>query len=99
MAGIESTGVTTHRHQTTGLLQLDHRITVAQDIAQRDFDLHMFARFEAIHGLAGVHLGGRTQDDRVKFLDLERFGQIGAHMTNAVLGSHLTRFIQFTTDQ
>ena len=99
VAGIEASGVATHGDQARGLLQVHHLLTVFEDIAQGDLDLHVLAGLEAVERLTGVHLSRRAQDHSVEFLDLEGLGQIGGDVTNPVLGGDFPGFVQLTANE
>ena len=77
VAGVEAAGGPHMATRPVCFLQVHHRLAFAQDVAQRDFHLHVLARFQAGNGLAGVHLRGRAQDHGVHFLDGQAVGQPG----------------------
>ncbi len=99
MAGVEAAGVAHHGHQTRFFLNAQDFLAFFVHIAQRDLDLHMFARLQARQGLAGVHLCGRAQNDGVDFFQGQRLVQVGGDVTNAVFVSHLFGFGELTPDQ
>ncbi len=49
--------------------------------------------------MLGVHLRRGAQDDGIRFLELERIGQLGAHVRDAVLSGHLPGFFQVAADE
>ena len=65
MRGIEAAGVAGHRDQPGLLLLREHRFGVGEAVGERDLDLDVLARFEALDRLVGVELGRGRQDDRV----------------------------------
>jgi hypothetical protein len=99
VAGVEAAGVAHHGHLAGLLLQRGHGLAVGIDIAQRDFHLHVLARFEAGNGLAGVHLRGRAQDHRVQLLDGQAVGQVGGDVRDAVFRGDFPGLVQLAADQ
>ena len=99
VAGVEAPGVAHHGHKAGFLLHTQDFLAFFVHIAQRDLDLHMFARLQARQGLAGVHLCGRAQNDGVNFFQGQRLVQVGGDVTNAVFVSHLFGFGELTPDQ
>src|SRR5690606_7647256 len=58
---------------------------------KRNLHLHMLAGFEALDGLAGVHLCRCGQDHGIQARLPEAFGEITRVMRDAELLRHLTR--------
>ena len=92
VTGIKATRVAAHCHQPVLLLQCHHLGTVFVNITQGNFHLHVFTCLQASNGLCSMHLRGRTQNDRVHFLDRQTFIQVGGDMRNTVFFGDLFCF-------
>ena len=89
MRGIEAPGVAAHGDLAGGLSCLHYFLTIGIHITQRDFHLHMLARFQASQRLRRMHLGWRAKDHSINFFDFQSLCQIIGHMGNAIFVSHL----------
>jgi len=88
-----------HGHQAGFLLNAQDFLAFFVHIAQRNLDLNVLARFQASQGLAGVHLGGRTQDDGIDLFQSQRLVQVGGDVGNAVFVRDLFGFGELTANQ
>ena len=99
VARVEAPGVADHRDEAGLRLHRDHRLGVGETVGERDLDLHVLAGLETREGLRRVHLGRRGQDHRVEAGLVERLGEIGGGVGNAVFGGGLSRLVGFAPDQ
>ena len=98
VAGVEAARVAAHRHQAAGFGHAHRFLAIGQHVAQRNLHLHMLAGAQAGQGLAGVHLGGGAEDDRIHLGQGQAVGQVGRDMADAVLGRHFLRLVQLAAD-
>ena len=99
VAGVEATGVTTHRHQAFFFGHAHDFLGVFPAVGQGDFHLHMLASVQASQALCGVHLGGRAQNHSVHFRQGQAVSQIGGDVVDAIFICHFFGFFKITTDQ
>src|SRR3954471_4234769 len=59
----------------------------------------MLARVEALQRLAGMHLGRRAENDRIESWLVERLGQFGGGMADAVFGGDRLGRLKPAADQ
>ena len=85
VARIETPGMTAHGDQSRFALLLHHRLGVHQAVRQGDFHFHVLAGPEALQRLGGVDLGGRAENHGVHLGQCQAVGQVGGHMTDAIL--------------
>ena len=99
VAGVETAGVTAHRHQTFFFGKLDHFVSVFPAVSQRNFHLHMFARLQASNALCSMHLCWGAQNNRIHFRQRQAVGQIGGDVLDAVFVGHFFGLFQIAADQ
>ena len=85
VARIEAAGVARHGDQAGFLLHLHDHLGVVHRVGHRDLYLDVLARAHALHGLLGVHLGGRGQDGRLDAGLRQALREVGGPVRDAVL--------------
>ena len=99
VAGVEAAGVAAHGDQAAAFRQRHHVVRAFERVCQWDFDLHVFAGFQASQRLLGVHLGGGAQNHGIDFFERQALVQVSGDVANAVLGGGFSGFFQVTADQ
>ncbi len=88
-----------HGNQAGLLLQRHHIFSALEAVGQWNFHLHVFAGLQAGQGLLGVHLRGGAEDDGVHVLHRQAVGEVGGHVTDAVLVGDFLGLFQVAADQ
>ena len=99
VARIESAGMPNHGDETCALLQREYGTGVCQLIGERNLDLYMFACPQALHCLRSMHLGRRTQNDRIEARQREALGKLGRAMPDPEALCHQPRWLELATDE
>ncbi len=81
------------------LLQVGHRLRVSQLVGQGYFDLHVLAGLQAGDGLGCVQLCRGRQDGRLHTRALQRFGQFGGCVPDAVASGQSLGRLQGAADE
>ena len=95
---VKATGMTHHAHLTGFFLYLEHFLGVFPAVSQRNFNLHMLARFHTGNRLGGVHLRWGAQDHCIG-VTLKRLFQRGINIGDGIFVCHRLGFRCVTTYQ
>jgi len=95
----EAARVAAHGDEASFALALHDGLPFLQHVTQRDFDLHVLARFQAGQRLLGMQRGGCAEDDGIDLAHGQRIGELGSNVDNTILFCNGAGFVGFPSDE